>query len=120
VRHVFDFNVFLGATCFQNKDQTEPLSAEDIIAMMGKHDLNNYNEQNAKNSSVKEILIHPEWNFDTGEDETFHADIAIAVLNDAIEFKNFVKPVCLPQKSYEEVVGSGTAVGWGQSNRTSR
>jgi secreted trypsin-like serine protease len=85
--------------------------------MLGKHDLNNYNEQNAKNSSISEIIIHPEWNTD---DKIYQADIAIVVLSDAIEFNNFIRPVCLPQKSYDEVVGSGQIVGWGQSSHTER
>jgi secreted trypsin-like serine protease len=94
------------------------LVAEDITAMLGKHDLNNYNEQNAKNSSISKIIIHPEWKNDIYS--TFHADIAIVVLSDEIQFNNFIRPVCLPEKSYEEVVGSGTIVGWGQSSHTER
>jgi secreted trypsin-like serine protease len=84
------------------------LAAEDLIAMLGKHDLNNYNEQNAKNSTVSEIIIHPEWN--TNE-ESYHANIAIVILTDEIQFNNFIRSICLPQKNYEEVVGSGTIVG---------
>jgi hypothetical protein len=38
------------------------LAAEDITAMLGKYDLNNYKEQSAKNSTISEIIIHPEWN----------------------------------------------------------
>lgn len=88
------------------------MPAEYVLAMFGKHDLNVTNEAGSKQSLVWEVIPHPDWNFN---EERFDADISIAVLTDRIEFSNAIQPICLPQASYEEVVGTGTVAGWGMS-----
>jgi secreted trypsin-like serine protease len=96
------------------------MQAEHITAMLGKPDLSNYNEEGAKNYSVDEIIIHPEWQWDDKVNSSFHADIAIIVLKEIVEFTHTVQPVCLPDQSSAEVVGEGKILGWGQSNNFER
>jgi secreted trypsin-like serine protease len=88
--------------------------------MLGKHDLNDFNEDGAKNFSVREIVLHPEWQWDHKVNSSFHADIAIVVLEEIVQFTSNIKPVCLPQQSSSETIGEGTISGWGQSNHFER
>jgi secreted trypsin-like serine protease len=88
--------------------------------MLGNHNLSNYNEDGAKNYSVHSIILHPEWQWDEKVNGSFHADIAIVVTNQIVEFSRFIQPVCLPQQSSAEVAGEGTISGWGQSRHEER
>jgi secreted trypsin-like serine protease len=122
VRRVLNFLIvfILAAHCFHDKGQLEPTQAVDVTAMLGKHDLSNYNEKGAKNYSVQTIILHTEWQWDVKVNGSFHADIAIIVTNQIIKFSRYIQPVCLPQQSSAEVVGEGTISGWGQSRYDER
>jgi secreted trypsin-like serine protease len=109
-------NFISAAHCFQSKGKSEPVLAEYVTTMLGKHDLNNFNEVGAKNSSVREIVLHPEWQWNDKVNSSYHGDVAIVVLEETVEFTRSIQPVCLPEKSSAEVVGEGTIAGWGQSN----
>src|SRR5690349_10870838 len=67
-------------------------------------------------SSVKELVVHPDWDFN---DDRYDADLAIAVLSRTISFTKFIKPICLPSNdvtSYEDLIGSrGIVAGWGRT-----
>lgn len=105
-------NCFLSAAhCFQYKGNEEMLPPEFVIAWMGKHDLNVDNERGSQKRSVREIVNHPDWNFNSMK---FDADISILVLDDAVEFTNRIQPICVPENAYENVDGEGTVVGWGK------
>jgi secreted trypsin-like serine protease len=84
--------------------------------MLGKHSLNDFNELGSKNFSVFEIILHPEW---SNVGEKFHADIAIVVLKEKVEFTSLIKPICLPEQDNDEVdvVGTGRIVGWGRRHQ---
>jgi secreted trypsin-like serine protease len=100
------------AHCFHQKWFSNSILPEDVTAMLGKFDLSVFDEPGSLNSSINEIIIHPEWN---ANDFSYHADITIIVLSDSIEFSENIRAVCLPQKSFEKVTGSGFVFGWGQS-----
>jgi secreted trypsin-like serine protease len=60
--------------------------------------------------------LHPDWN---SQSRDFDADISILVLREPVEFSRNVESICLPRQSDEdEVVGIGTVVGWGKSERS--
>lgn len=101
------------AHCFQDKGNSKPIPATYITAMLGKFDLKVSNESGAKNASIWEIILHPEWDFNI---KKFDADLSIVVLDETVEFNDEIQPVCLPQASYDEVTGDGTIVGWGRSS----
>jgi hypothetical protein len=101
------------AHCFHPKNQTEAIAADNVIVMLGKHDLNKHNEIGSKNFSVIEIILHPYWQ---PEDKSFNGDIAIVLLSEEVEFTNFIRPVCMPEKA-SEVSGSGWLAGWGKSQK---
>jgi secreted trypsin-like serine protease len=113
-------NFISAAHCFHDKGQPEPTQAEHVTAMFGKHDLSNFNEEGAKNYSVHSIILHPEWQWDDKVNGSFHADIAIVVTNQIVEFSRYIQPVCLPQQSSFDATGKGIISGWGQSRYEER
>jgi hypothetical protein len=110
------FKIFLAAHCFRDKDQAEAVRSEHVVAMLGKHNLTNYNERGSKNFSVLAIVLHPEWEWDSSINSSFHADIAVVSLKTPTLFSRFIKPVCLPQQSFDYPTGDGFISGWGMSN----
>jgi hypothetical protein len=106
---------FTAAHCFSTKGRSETVAAEDVIAMLGKHYLNDFNESGSINSSLSEIILHPD--LSNSLNSSYDADIAILVLIDPINFTDLIRPVCLPEQSFDDVTGVGVNVGWGQSQR---
>jgi Trypsin len=80
--------------------------------LLGKYDLNVFNESGSKHCSILKYFLHPDWNFDGLR---YDADIIIIVLRQEVEYSDGIQPICLPQASFTEVVGNGTVVGWGRS-----
>jgi transmembrane protease serine 9 len=97
--------------------QAVGVSADDVTVLLGKHFLDVTDELGSKNSSVREIILHPDWNVDN---DNFDSDLAIVLLSKKIEFTRLIRPVCLPVKSFNEVTGKGFVAGWGQSQRFQR
>lgn len=90
--------------------------APDLVTvLLGRYNLNVADEHGSRNSSISEIIIHPDWNHNNNN---FDADIAIVIMSDAVEFSDQIQPVCLPVPRFTEVVGVGTVVGWGKSAQT--
>jgi secreted trypsin-like serine protease len=86
-----------------------------VTAFVGKHNLSVIDEPGSTEHSVQEIILHPHWN---SESIDFDADISIVVLRDPVMFTANAEPICLPQPSDDQVVGTGTVVGWGVSERS--
>jgi secreted trypsin-like serine protease len=86
-----------------------------VTAFVGKHNLSVVDEPGSAQHSVQEIVLHRDWDSESVE---FDADISIVVLRDSVVFSKNVEPICLPQPNYDEVVETGTVVGWGVSERS--
>lgn len=100
------------AHCFQSKGIKEILEPEKVSVGVGKFNLSD-SEIGSSSHPVKEIIIHPDWEYNV---TSFDADIAIVVLAIPVKINHqFVGRVCLPIASIEEVSGTGTVVGWGKS-----
>lgn len=83
------------------------------MCKLGRFNLSELNEEGSVNSMVSKIVIH------NGYSPSYHvADIAIVVMLDSIEFSNTIQPVCLPKLGEEVVLGTGTVVGWKNSERS--
>jgi secreted trypsin-like serine protease len=91
------------------------LPRQYITAFVGKYNLSVTDEPGSVAHSVQEIILHPDWNSESVE---FDADISIVVLRDPVEFSRNVEPICLPQQSDVEVVGTGTVVSWDRSEHS--
>lgn len=87
------------------------LPPEFVTAWLGKHNLNVDNERGSQKRAVREIVNHPDWQFNSVK---FDADIAILVLVKKVKFTNQIQPICVPKEGFEHIDGEGTVVGWGR------
>lgn len=83
---------------------------------MGKFNLEMDDEYGTQSSLLREIILHPGWNV---KESKYDNDIAIALLNNPVNFDQFVQAVCLPQSDFHEAFGNGTIVGWGRTDNWS-
>lgn len=110
--------IVTAAHCVQAKKEASLRRAEDSSFLLGKHDLKILDEKNYIWLGVSQLTVHSEWNY---RDERYDADIAIAVLNKAVSFNKFVKPICLwtATTSYADMIGKqGVVAGWGKTEVT--
>ena len=82
------------------------------MVILGKYNLELFNETGALKVNIKEIKIHPEFNYNfTNAD----SDLAIIVLKNPVKFSSLIQPICLWKEpiKLEKIVGQkGTVVGW--------
>lgn len=58
-----------------------------VSASLGKYDLTDRNEEGSVNFSVAQIIIHPDWDFETFK---YDADLAVVVLKEKVEFSDSI------------------------------
>ena len=108
------FYYFLSAAhCFKQKRSSQLLDSHNVTVVVGKHDLGIPNELGSSNHSVLEVILHRDWNIST---TSYEADIALLFLFNSVSFSEKVQPICLPEPSIEETIGSGIVAGWGYSS----
>lgn len=109
--------VVTAAHCIQNKDDAEIRRPEASTFYFGKNNLDALiGEKGYVLSTALYLYVHPNW--DSGE-VLFSNDIAIAVLQRAVVFSFYVKPICIWRKtqSYEDMVQKdGAVAGWGKTD----
>lgn len=100
------------AHCVQQKNSETVLEPDNVLVLIGRHDLEAKIEKGAIQRDVDEIFLHPDWK---AFNEKYDADLAIFVLNDIVEFSNYIRPVCLPDDGDVVADSRGKVVGWGLS-----
>lgn len=61
--------------------------------------------------NVKEFVLHPNWD---SLSLYWDSDIALAILDDAVAYNTFIKPICLNSKQILEFYNkTATTTGWG-------
>ena len=94
----------ISAHCIQDKQSNKKREAETGVVYVGKHNLDNWNEQGSEKRGVERFIVNDEWKpFDIKYD----ADIAIIVMDSAVEYSQYVRPVCVWEFSdnLNDVVG---------------
>lgn len=69
---------------------------------------------NEVSRAVTQVIVHPNYN-----NTLFNNDIALMKLSSAVNFSNFIRPICLASNS--SLFNNGTlcwATGWGDTNFT--
>jgi hypothetical protein len=76
IAFVISFGAISASHCFEEKHRREEdvKSAKDVIAWVGKHNLEQENERGSVAHDVKELIIHEDWKYD---EDNFDADIAL-------------------------------------------
>lgn len=104
--------VVTAASCFRTTNGTS-VTADEVMIFLGRYNIMELMESGAKMAKVKELVIHSDY---MRTEERNDANIAIAVLQEKIEFTDNIRPICLWEggNSVSEIVGQwGTVAGWG-------
>jgi secreted trypsin-like serine protease len=89
---------------------------QEVLVMLGKHDLNDDEEEGSVAHAVNDLILHDDWD-PTSDD--YDADIALVVLGIEVDLNNtIVAIVCLPPARETEFTGYGIIAGWGISERS--
>lgn len=100
-------HVITAAHCIHEKNSQNKFVPADIILMLGRYNIKLIAESSSVVRSVEEIFVHPDWkNYSVKYD----ADIAVLQMNEAVEFTNFIIPVCLTEDLSILSIESGTVV----------
>lgn len=87
---------------------TTGLKAINITIRLGAYDIREPSEH-VKDIEVSRIRQHPQF-----QKDTFMNDIAVLRLKRPVMFNEYIRPVCLPQRSDETFFGkTAVATGWG-------
>ena len=94
------------------------MSANDLIVLLGVHDLDNNVEIGRVSHAVLKIVTHPDWNTLT---QSFDADIAVLVLEKEVAFNEHIQLICLVTSGSKIVATTfGAVVGFGKSEDESK
>ena len=74
-----------------------------------------HGDSNAQTKGVSEIIIHPCYRFAEKTFSAFDNDLAILKLDPPLVFDDKVKPICLPDASFEPGTVKGVVSGWGDT-----
>ncbi|XP_066475284.1 ovochymase-2 [Tiliqua scincoides] len=99
--------VVTAAHCFLHREQYRDVWSVAV----GIHDIK-AQEQNSQKRLVKQYMIHPAFN-----STTMDSDIALVQLSKPLDFNQYVRPVCLPERE-DKIEPSQVCVitGWGIHN----
>jgi secreted trypsin-like serine protease len=109
------------AHCFFSNNLGRRLNVDEIYLAIGRYNIEKFIEPKTQILSPSKVIAHESYDFqklkngDTPKD----ADIGIMILERAIEFNEFVKPVCLDRSPHPSTAQTGVVAGWGlNENRT--
>ncbi|XP_056602708.1 inactive serine protease PAMR1 [Triplophysa dalaica] len=98
--------VVVAAHCVAEPGGTEPLRANDLNVVMGKHVL--IDSKTLQHIQISQILIHP--NYDP---HVLDSDLALLKLVDKARVSEYVSPVCLPHLQGGEITANQAFLtGW--------
>ncbi|KAJ6642103.1 Leucine-rich repeat-containing protein 15, partial [Pseudolycoriella hygida] len=107
-------HVLTAAHCVQAKYSEDILSPLDLVAILGAHNITNFDQDGVVRANVAQIYVNPDWD---PYSSSFDADIAVLVLNEIVQFTNYIRPICMPTDSADinsaTISVNGTIVGWG-------
>lgn len=99
--------VISAAHCFQT--ELKMLQHDEVLISLGRYNMTNWIEDGAQLVEVKSIHIPVDYK---KVPYSLDADIALVILKAAAVFNEYIRPICLPDKTN---IGKqlGTVVGWG-------
>ncbi len=100
------------ASNFFGKGESSPISASDCHFIFWANNLEQLDDD-AQVIRVSQFYLHPDWDPDEGR---YTGDVALAMLSSAVQYNNFIRPVCLPSprtNSQDIENRNGFVAGWG-------
>lgn len=106
--------VISAAHCFKGRESMQ-FNTDDIVVSLGQHNIRKLHDPRTISMGLESLNVHPEFLKDPKG--SYDADIALLILERAVTFSEFIKPVCLWSGEVDEtaVFGkTGVVVGWGK------
>lgn len=81
------------------------MAPSEILVFLGRHNLTLVGERGSETRSISKAIVHPDWKFNHPK---YDADLAVLVLERAVDFTTLIQPVCMPKdpKIMEQVDGT--------------
>jgi len=97
---------------FKDQAQTQPQTAEEIVVVLGEHDLFDQNESKLPRKVVKvsQIIKHESY-----DKQTSNNDIALLKLAEEVDLNTYT-PVCLPKTADSYEGKNAWVYGWGTTS----
>lgn len=102
--------LIIAAHCLHPKNG-KLLNSQELLVVLGAHDLSLKHENGRKSIYADEIILHPNWN--AKEPSRYNDDIAIIKMTESVIFSEFIRPICITNEMLN--FGKGKVVGWGAS-----
>ncbi|KAK4878779.1 hypothetical protein RN001_011285 [Aquatica leii] len=105
------FFVITVAHCVTKPKSTVTFDVVNLVTYLGKYYVRQFNNVGIQERSISKITLHPEFN-----EHTFSNDLALLKLGKAVEFTDYVRPICLWEDSNDLALvirKKGRVVGWG-------
>lgn len=96
------------------KFESEVMLLNEVVVILGKHNLDDFSETGSQTHYAKEIIKHPDF---MTNDASFDADIAIIILKNPVTYSQHIRPLCLWESNvgFKHTAGeTGSVVGWGK------
>lgn len=115
---ITDSHVVTAAHCVHPKDMKIKLP-ENLIVILGAHNLSDPYEAEKEISKVKSVFIHADYETTTKVHSRFTGDLALITLVKTITFTDYIRPICVVMAhKISETNVDGILVGWGQTLST--
>lgn len=106
---IFDILIyFTAAHCIISKN------AADFHVLLGRFNNTDANEKNWQRRNISETFVYENYNA-TANYYLSNGDVSILKVTQAIEYTDFIQPVCLPKVTTITVGVHGIVVGYGQN-----
>lgn len=90
------------------------MTPNELVIIVGKHNLDDFSEYGSQTMYVKDIIVHPDF---MTKDASFDADIAIILLTRPVQYSQYIRPLCVFSEETPNVPGEmGTVIGWGKDH----
>lgn len=104
--------VITAAHCLKFDSHT--MSINEIMIILGKHNLDDFSEAGSQTMYAKDIIVHPDF---MTKDTSFDADIAIILLKRPVQYSQYIRPLCVFSELVQHFPGeTGTVIGWGKDH----
>lgn len=100
-------HVLTAAHCIQQKGSSEKTDPEDILVLLGRHNLALRAERSSEIRNVEKIIVHEKWKFYTTK---YDADIAILFMDRSVTFSHSIRPICITNSQAALNLSEGTVV----------
>lgn len=104
---ITDKHVLTAAHCIQDKGSENKMDIDDILLLLGRHNIALRAERNSETRNVEKILIHESWKHYS---DKYDADLAILLMDRSVTFSRVIRPICITSSKAALSLSNGTVV----------